>query len=67
MYIIILLSILFVISDFAFMECHADPAGGHLGRNKTIMKVKQRHYWPNQFVDMDRRVRCCYSPEKKQY
>ncbi|KAK3086157.1 hypothetical protein FSP39_014434 [Pinctada imbricata] len=34
-------------------QCHDAPSGGHLGRQRTLMKVKQKFYWPG----MDRDVR----------
>lgn len=37
-------------------ECHSNPSGGHLGRSKTVGKIKTRHYWPNQYVDVDHLV-----------
>ena len=37
-------------------ECHSNPTGGHLGRSKMTGKIKNRYYWPNQYVDVDNLV-----------
>ena len=44
--IVVVLCDLYLITTSVIQECHADPAGGHLGRNKTIQKIKDRYYWP---------------------
>ena len=28
------------------LECHDDPTAGHLGRNKTLTRIKQLYHWP---------------------
>ena len=34
-----------------FMECHASKYGGHVGRDNTIKKIRERYFWPEYYKD----------------
>ena len=38
---------------------HDGPAGGHLGRNKTLAKVRERFYWPRLCDDVEEWCQRC--------
>ncbi|KMQ87325.1 enzymatic polyprotein endonuclease reverse [Lasius niger] len=38
---------------------HDDPAAGHLGIAKTMVRIAQLYYWPGMFRDIARYVRAC--------
>jgi len=38
---------------------HDDPAAGHLGTAKTIVRIAQLYYWSGMFRDIARYVRSC--------
>ena len=40
-------------------EAHDDPQSGHLGTQKTNMRVSLRYYWPGYFRDVNKYVRSC--------
>jgi hypothetical protein len=42
--------------DKLFYECHTAPAGGHLGRDKTVQKIGDRFYWPGQYLEIADKV-----------
>jgi hypothetical protein len=41
------------------LECHDTPTGGHLGRDKTTVAVKQRFYWRGIDAAIDAYVASC--------
>ena len=43
---------------------HAIPLAGHLGRNKTRLRILQRFYWPNIFKDAADYCKSCPSCQK---
>ncbi|KAH8413932.1 hypothetical protein KR215_005138, partial [Drosophila sulfurigaster] len=45
-------------------ECHDQPAAGHLGVRKTILRISQRYYWPGMHLDVKKHVRQCLSCQK---
>lgn len=45
--------------DFLIEELHAGGAAGHFGRDKTILMVEDRFYWPSLKRDVARVVRQC--------
>ena len=40
-------------------EAYDDPQSGHLGTQKTSMRVCLRYYWPGYFRDVNKYVRSC--------
>ena len=38
---------------------HEGPFGGHLGKDKTLEKLKERFYWPGQYNDVRDWCRTC--------
>jgi hypothetical protein len=40
-------------------ECHESIFGGHLGFFKTLMKIKERFFWPRMWKDIEKWVRTC--------
>jgi len=40
-------------------ECHDDETAGHLGRDKTVDRVKLRYYWEGMDAWIDEYVRSC--------
>ena len=38
---------------------HQIPLAGHLGKNKTAERIRQRFYWPTLFHDVDDFSRSC--------
>ena len=50
---------LIIAYKFVYQECHSDPSGGHLGREKTLYKIKCRFYWPQLYVEVDNLVSHC--------
>lgn len=32
-----------------FEECHSSATGAHLGRDRTMSRVRDRYYWPQQY------------------
>lgn len=41
--------------------CHDAPSGGHFGVNKTLEKVRQRFYWPDNRKDVEDWCRRCHA------
>ena len=44
---------------------HDSPASGHLGSEKTLVKVRERFYWPTLFRDVSRYCRTCHSCQSR--
>ena len=40
-----------------FQECHSSRFSGHMGRDNTLKKIKDRYYWPNFHADTLEMVR----------
>ena len=40
-------------------EIHAGVAGGHLGEEKTVSRLKERNYWPGHWTDVREFCRTC--------
>ena len=40
---------------------HAGAAGGHLGRFKTLGKLKLRYYWPGHYKDVEQYCSTCHT------
>ena len=40
-------------------EIHAGVAGGHLGEEKTLSRLKERYYWPGHWTDVREFCRTC--------
>ena len=34
-----------------FEECHSANFAGHVGRDNTLKKIKERYYWPDYYKD----------------
>ena len=34
-----------------FCECHEAQYGGHVGRDNTLAKIRQRYFWPGYYND----------------
>lgn len=45
-------------AERVFDECHLG-AGGHRGRDATIGKIKARYYWPNYYIEVEKKVWSC--------
>lgn len=41
------------------VETHVDPQSGHLGVEKTHMRLSQHYYWPGSFKDVHDFVKSC--------
>ena len=41
------------------IECHDVPTAGHLGRDKTLARVKQYYYWPHMDKFVAQYVKSC--------
>ena len=39
-------------------SCHVDPTSGHLGKNRTIYRIKERFMWHSIFKDVKKMVNC---------
>ena len=46
-------------------ELHASKAGGHLGRNKLLAKLKERYYWAGMSADVRAYLRQCVKCAQK--
>jgi transposase InsO family protein len=42
-------------------EAHDPPTSGHLGRDKTVARLKKDYYWPGMDKSVDQFVRTCLS------
>lgn len=40
-------------------ECHDDQVSGHFGIKKTVLRVRQRYFWPTLIKDVKNYVRKC--------
>ena len=40
-----------------FQECHLANFAGHVGRDNTLRKIKDRYYWPEYYKDTLEMVR----------
>ena len=43
---------------------HAIPMAGHMGKNKTAQRIRQRFYWPTLFRDVAEHCRTCVECQK---
>lgn len=48
-------------ADAVFKEFHANPAGGHSGKEKTQDAISRRYYWPGMNIDIQNWVCLCMS------
>jgi len=32
--------------------CHVDPTAGHMGKSRTLYKIKERYKWHEDVVEM---------------
>lgn len=39
-----------------FEECHSTETGAHLGRDKTMSRVRERYYWPHMAIFIAQKV-----------
>ena len=37
-------------------SCHVDPTAGHMGKTRTLCKIKQRFMWHGMVKDVERLV-----------
>nr|XP_022336773.1 NIF3-like protein 1 isoform X1 [Crassostrea virginica] len=42
-----------------FEECHSTETGAHLGRDKTMSRVRERYYWPHMAIFIAQKVKEC--------
>ena len=47
------------LKDQIMHDCHNTPFSGHLGLNKTYLKIKQSFFWPNMKQGIQNFVREC--------
>lgn len=40
-------------------DCHDKATSAHFGINKTLIRVKERYFWPNMYQDVTRYTRSC--------
>ena len=40
-------------------ECYDEAVAGHLGREKTFVRVAQHYYWPRYYSEVGDYVRSC--------
>ena len=45
--------------QLVLQEAHDDPQSGHLGTQKTYMRVSIKYYWPGYYRDVNKYVRSC--------
>ena len=36
--------------------CHVDPTAGHMGRERTLFRIKERFMWTGMYRDVQRLV-----------
>lgn len=41
------------------VECHDSPLAGHLGVKKTILRVKEKYFWPQLIKNVTDYVKNC--------
>jgi len=46
-------------------SCHDDTFGGHLGIKKTMLKIKERFFWPKMTNDITQYVKTCMECQTK--
>ena len=39
-----------------FEECHSNATGAHLGRDRTMSRVRDRYYWPQCYTFIAQKV-----------
>ena len=44
-----------------FQECHTAAYGGHVGRENTLVNIKQRYFWPGFYKGTIEMVSCSYT------
>ena len=59
------------LKEQVLLSVHSENAGGHLGATRMYSLVSKRYYWPGQYRDTRRFVRCCrvcdlFRPKKGQ-
>lgn len=39
-----------------FEDCHSSATGAHLGRDRTLSRVRDRYYWPRWYTFIEQKV-----------
>jgi len=45
--------------EYIIKELHCGGFGGHFGRDKTLLLIKEKYFWPTLFYDVAKFVRRC--------
>ena len=45
--------------NIVFIAFHANPIGGHLGLNKTIIRIRLRFFWPGLYSYCKKMISSC--------